>query len=189
METRNFRWCFLLFALFASPTFTRAQSAVKDSTKTDKVPLDLVFRQMDARDFNGSAYTISGDEIRNLPVTNLTNLLGGLIPGFYSRQTSGGMVDERPSLWLRGSRTYSEGVLILVDGQERDFSVLSPHEIESITVLKDAAGSVLYGMLGSNGVILVNTRKGRTGKPSVELTAQLINQQPVNLLNPLGTLN
>jgi TonB-linked SusC/RagA family outer membrane protein len=189
METKNFRWCFLLFALFASPTLNKAQSTAKDTTLAERVPLDLILRQMDVKDFNGSAYTISGDEIRNLPVTNLTNLLGGLIPGFYSRQTSGGMVDERPNFWLRGSRTYHEGVLVLVDGQERDFSILSPHEIESITVLKDAAGTVLYGMLGANGVILVNTRKGRTGKPSIELTAQLVNQQPVNLLKPLGTLD
>ncbi len=188
METKRFRWYFLLCVLFACPNLTWAQQIARDTAKADIVPLDLVFRQIDAADFNGSAYTISGDEIRNLPVTSLTNLLAGIVPGFYSRQAEGGMANENASYWIRGIRTYSEGVLVLVDGQDRAFGTLSPHEIESITVLKDAAATVLYGMRGANGAILVNTRKGRTGKASVEFTSQLINQQPIGMMKSLNAL-
>ncbi len=189
MRTRKFRWYFLLLLLFSCPSLTWAQQGTEETVEAKRKPLDLIFQKIDAADFNGSAYTLSGEEIRNLPVTSLTNVLAGMVPGFFSRQAEGGMVNEGAAYWIRGSRTYSEGVLVLVDGQERSFGILSPHEVESITVLKDAAATVLYGMRGANGAILVNTRKGRTGKPSVEFTAQLINQQPITLLNPLGSLD
>jgi TonB-dependent SusC/RagA subfamily outer membrane receptor len=58
----------------------------------------------------------------------------------------GGLVNEQNSFWIRGQRSNSPDVLVLVDGQERDFAVLSSHEVESITVLKDAAATALYGM-------------------------------------------
>lgn len=189
MKTRKFQWYFLLFYLFACPGLLWGQQEGEERAEFKQKPLDLIFRQIDAADFNGSAYTISGDQIRNMPVTSLTNLLAGIVPGFFSRQSQSGMVDESASYWIRGIRTFSEGVLVLVDGQEREFGTLSPHEVESITVLKDAAATVLYGMRGANGAILVNTRKGRTGKPTVEFTTQLIQQQPTNLLSPLGTLD
>lgn len=177
-----FLFCFVLFC----PGPVLGQQEQSDSIKTKD--LDLILRKMNAGDFNGSSYTISGDEIRNLPVSNLTNLLGGRVPGFYSRQTQGGVANESPRFWIRGSRTNFEGVLVLVDGQERDFGILSPEEIESITILKDAAATVLYGMLGTNGVILVTTRKGAIGKPTLQFTAQMVNQKPVNLLKPLNAL-
>lgn len=189
MRTRKLRWCFLLFYLFYLPSYSSAQVTNNETTPVEGKPLDLIFQKLDASDFNGSAYTISGEVIRTLPVTNLTNVLAGLVPGFFSRQSEGGMVNESASYWIRGIRTYSEGVLVLVDGQERDFGVLSSHEVESITVLKDAAATVLYGLRGANGIILVKTRKGSTGKPIVEFSSQMINQQPLYLLKPLGSLD
>lgn len=186
ITTRKIRWCFLLCCLFVCSFPVWAQQETK--TGAEKEPLDLIFRKINAEDFNGSAYTISGDQIRNMPVTSLTNLLAGLVPGFYSRQSEGGMVNEGASYWIRGIRTYSEGVLVLVDGQERSFGTLTPYEIESITVLKDAAATVLYGMRGANGAILVTTRKGRIGKPTLEFTAQAISQQPISMLKPLNAL-
>lgn len=188
MKVRKLQWYFLLLFLFSCPNLTWAQPETPKRAEGEKKPLDLIFQKMDPADFNGSAYTISGEEIRNLPVTSLTNVLAGIVPGFFSRQSEGGMVNESASYWIRGIRTYSEGVLVLVDGQERDFGVLSSHEVESITVLKDAAATVLYGMRGANGVILVKTRKGVTGKPMVEFSTQLVNQKPVNLLEPLSAL-
>ncbi|MCH5598969.1 TonB-dependent receptor plug domain-containing protein [Niabella ginsengisoli] len=58
-------------------------------------------------------------------------------------------------------RTNAEGVLVLVDGQEREFGVLSSNEVESITVLKDASMSALYGTRAANGIIFINTKKGK----------------------------
>lgn len=151
--------------------------------------VNLLYKNIVSRNYNGASYTISGDDLKNLPVTNLTNLLTGIVPGYFSYQTSGGTVDESSSYWLRGVRTSAEGVLVLVDGQERAFGILSSHEIESITVLKDALASALYGARAANGIILVNTKKGRQGKTIVDLTVQLINQKPVGLLKPLGAID
>src|SRR5690606_15345801 len=115
-------------------------------------------------------------------------LLSGLVPGFFSIQTSGGTVNESADYSLRGLRTYAEGVLVLVDGQEREFGVLSSHEVKSITVIKDAAAAALYGTRAANGIILVTTKKGTKGKPSIKLTSQFINQQPIGLLNAVDAL-
>lgn len=153
----------------------------------EDVPLDLGYRVLPMGDYNGSAYTISGKQLRNLPVTNLSAVLAGLVPGYFARQVQGGgLVNEQNSFWIRGQRSNSPDVLVLVDGQERDFAVLSSHEVESITVLKDAAATALYGMRAGSGAILVTTRKGAKGKPQVELTAQIIAQQPLKELKSLN---
>jgi TonB-linked SusC/RagA family outer membrane protein len=188
MKAIAIRWIILLMFLLMSPVYMQAQEEAEEATE-EQDALNLIFRTIPEADFNGSSYTISGEAIRNLPVTNLTNVLAGLIPGVFTRQSQGGMVNESSSYWIRGIRTYSEGVLVLIDGQEREFGVLSPHEVESITVLKDAAATVLYGMRAANGAILVNTRKGRVGRPTVEFTTQMISQEPINLLEPLGALD
>lgn len=182
-------WCLLTchFLLLANIAFSQE---ITDTNKEETKKLNLSYQQIDWDEFNGSAYRVSGDQIRNLPISNLGNALSGLVPGFYSRQRSGGILNEAPSYWIRGLRTgnNSEGVLVLVDGQERDFGSLSPYEVEEVIVLKDAAATALYGMSGANGAILVNTRKGVVGKPQIEVTAQVINQQPFKQLDRLGAL-
>ncbi len=181
-KLKDIRWIwFFFFCLMFTPNIFAQQSVERrDSLKLD-------YETVNVDKYNGSVFTINGDAIRNLPVSHLSNTLGGLIPGFYSRQGAGGVANEASNYWIRGRRTEGEGVLTLVDGQERAFGTLSPHEIESITVLKDAAATALYGMRGANGVILVNTRQGNIGKPQVEFTAELINQEPLRLLKPLGS--
>jgi len=180
MNEKHFaRYGLWIFFLWIAPVVSKAQQS--DT-------LDIGYRQIAVADFNGSAYTITAEELQNLPVTNLTNLLSGLVPGFFSIQTSGGTVNESADYWIRGIRTNAEGVLVLVDGQEREFGVLSSREVASITVLKDASISVLYGTRAANGIILVTTKKGTKGKPSIELTSQFINQDPIGLLTPVDGL-
>jgi TonB-linked SusC/RagA family outer membrane protein len=172
----------LVHALLLYPQVTGEKTTV----------LDLNYQKPDPESYNGSVYRIGGEQIRNLPVSNIGNAIAGLVPGFLSRQQSGGMVNENPSMWIRGIYTDSsaDGVFLLVDGQERTFGTLSPYEIEEIIVLKDAAAIALYGMRAANGAILVNTRKGKSSeRPQVEFTAQWIDQQPVGLLNRLGALD
>lgn len=147
--------------------------------------VDLQIKVVKDGKFNGAAYTLNMNDLKDVPVTNLSNLLTGMVPGFFSYQTSGGLVNEGASYWLRGIRTYAEGVLVLVDGQERNFGVLTPQEVESITVLKDATATVLYGTRAANGVILVNTKRGKPGKTRLTYTAQMINQEPLGLMKPV----
>lgn len=172
----NSLWVFLLGS---APFILKAQ---------ENDTLDLGYRKMSARDFNGAAYTISAEELRNIPVTNLTNLLSGLVPGVFTVQTSGGTVNEAANYWIRGTRTNAEGVLVLVDGQERAFDILSSNEVETITVIKDASVSALYGTRAANGIIFVSTKKGNKGRPAITFTTQMINQKPLGLLNSLDAL-
>lgn len=180
MRKKSFNRLFMVALLFGGYLCATAplQAQQIDNNLSDE-SLDLNFRKVDPIAFNGSSYTIDGESLRNMPVTHLANLLSGLIPGFYSRQTSGSVIDESPDYYIRGRRTTSEGVLVLVDGQERSFGSLSSFEIDKITVLKDAAAVVLYGMRAANGAILVTTRRGVKGKPKIEFSGQLINQYPL----------
>ncbi|GAB3020295.1 TonB-dependent receptor [Niabella terrae] len=168
-----------LLVIIFSATGLRLDAQTSDT-------LDLGYRKIAKEDFNGASYTITAEDLRNLPVTNLTNLLSGLVPGFFSVQTSGGTVNEAADYWIRGIRTNAEGVLVLVDGQERVFGILSSNEVESITVVKDALVTALYGTRAANGIIFVNTRKGNKGRPQIQLTSQLINQQPLGQLTSVN---
>jgi TonB-linked SusC/RagA family outer membrane protein len=110
----------------------------------------------------GSVASISNEELTVVPVGNTTTALAGKLPGLIAVQRSGQPGVDDASLSIRGFGSP----LIVVDGiVGRDFSRLDPNEIESITILKDAASTAVYGVSGGNGVILVTTKKGTIGKP------------------------
>ncbi len=112
----------------------------------------------------------------------LSTNLAGRVPGLMVSQGSG-RPGEGASLWIRG-RNLSEmdsNPLVLVDGVERDINILNANDIESIKVLKDAAATVLYGVRGANGVILIDTRHGFESAPKVDANLQYGVSQPVML--------
>lgn len=112
------------------------------------------------------------NELRDMPVSNLASALQGKIAGVIVQQT-GGAPGTTPSIKVRGlgSISANNAPLIVVDGNIVDsyvFSLLSPDEIERIDVLKDASSAAIYGSKGANGVILVTTKKGQSGKTIVK---------------------
>lgn len=114
----------------------------------------------------GSVSSINQNALRQAPVDNISNMLGGKLPGLVSRQTTGLPGENESSIYIRGiSTTGNSSPLVLVDGVERDYSNLDPSEIANITILKDAASAAVYGVKGANGVILVTTRRGDDTKP------------------------
>jgi TonB-linked SusC/RagA family outer membrane protein len=118
-------------------------------------------------DVTGAISTLSSKELNTVPVANVTTALAGKLPGLIAVQRSGQPGDDDASLSIRGFGN----ALVVVDGVVgRDFSRLDPNEIESITVLKDAASAAVYGVSGGNGVILVTTKKGTIGKPEFNYT-------------------
>ena len=134
--------------------------------------------------------TISADELSKVPVSTLGNAIQGFGTGLTVLRTLGAEPGwDQPSIYIRGIQTFGGGVapLLLVDNVERDFSQLDPHEIESFTILKDAAATVMYGMRGANGVIQVTTKKGFIGKSEISLTAQYGMQSPTHLPQYLGS--
>lgn len=115
----------------------------------------------------GAVATASSETFEDRPVQNVAMMLQGVMPGLNITKTDGTM-DQAPSINVRGMTTIGEGSkgdpLILIDGMEGDINMLNPQDIESISVLKDAAASSIYGSRAPFGVILVTTKTGKSGR-------------------------
>ncbi|MFT4093903.1 MAG: TonB-dependent receptor [Niabella sp.] len=110
--------------------------------------------------------TIKGDDIVQQPVADLSSAMGGRAAGVLFTQGSGQAGNDAANVNIRGIATNgNNAALYIVDGIPRNYSQLNPADIESISILKDAAAVAPYGLGGANGVILITTKKGRAGKP------------------------
>jgi TonB-linked SusC/RagA family outer membrane protein len=125
----------------------------------------------------GSISQVSTQAIERVATPTLSTTLGGMMPGLITRQSSGEPGYDSAELLIRGIGTWTGNrqPLILVDGVERDINIVNSQEIESFTILKDASATAVYGVRGANGVILINTKKGRIGKPKVTLRTEFAN--------------
>lgn len=118
-------------------------------------------------------------EMNGRPVVNVASALAGLAPGLSVQQTSGKPGGESTALLIRGATTFnSTGPLVLVDGVEWNMNDLNPHDVESISVLKDASSTAIYGARAANGVILVTTKKGTRDQTKVQYSYAGIFQEP-----------
>src|SRR5690606_15932385 len=126
--------------------------------------------------------SMKGEEIASVPTTNLSNNLGGRLSGVIVKQGSGEPGRDGSNIFIRGiSTTGSTQPLLVVDGIPRSFQQLDPNSIESFTVLKDAAAVAPYGVAGANGVVLVTTKKGQSGKPTITYNGYVGIQNPTAL--------
>jgi len=133
-------------------------------------------------DLTGSVSTITSKELESRPTTNLSSSLAGLAAGMYVRQSSGTPGSDGASITIRGIGTLSStSVLVLVDGVISSMDAVNPADVESITVLKDAASASIYGALAANGVILITTKKGHNGKPTVTYSGTFSSTNPTGL--------
>lgn len=132
----------------------------------------------------GSVGIATSKEIASRPVANAVQALQGVIPGL-SITTSSGSLDKSMNINVRGTGTISDGSsgspLILIDGMEGDLNTVNPDDIESISVLKDAASSSIYGSRAPFGVILVTTKSGREGATQISYTNNLRWSTPLAL--------
>ena len=139
----------------------------------------------------GAISSVSGITLYNTPTSSITNTLYGVLPGLTVRQGSGEPGFDAASLAIRGIGTYGvSGYKIYVDGFEVDnnyFNYLVPAEIESVSVLKDAAALATFGMKGANGVIWVVTKRGKVGKPTLTFQTRTGWQSPINNYKPLNS--
>lgn len=116
----------------------------------------------------GSVSNISTKELAKISTPSLSNTLGGQIPGIVTRQAIGEPGYDQAQIYIRGFGTWTNrNPLVLVDGIERDMNTINTEEVESISVLKDASATAVYGVRGANGVILITTKKGNIGKPKI----------------------
>lgn len=133
----------------------------------------------------GAISSMKTEALLRSPNTNVANSLAGQITGLSTVATSGQPGNEDPTIFIRGAGSLTDGAsapLILVDGVERSFTQMDPNEIESVTVLKDASATAVFGVRGANGVILVTTRRGEEGKARIQLTSSVGVTQPTNNL-------
>lgn len=138
--------------------------------------LILLNRQKNNKHITEAIGHIRGKEVRNLAGINRLNTLSGRVPGLLVMQTDGQPSWENALISIRGRNIfgdYYDRPVILIDGfLTADIDALNPYDIESITVLKDAASTALYGLRGGSGVILINTIKGRENKLQVNFNTQ-----------------
>lgn len=121
---------------------------------------------------SGAVAQVSGKELINRPVSNVTAALQGVLPGVTVIRGSGQPGDEGYNVRIRGfSSANGSNALVLVDGVEQDLNLLDPNDVETISVLKDASASAIYGARAAGGVILVTTKQGRPGKTKVNLNS------------------
>jgi TonB-linked SusC/RagA family outer membrane protein len=126
--------------------------------------------------------TMKGGQLAEIPVTNLSNGLGGRLSGVIVKQGSGEPGKDGSNIYIRGiSSTGSNQPLLIVDNIPRSFQQLDPNTIESVTVLKDAAAVAPYGVAGANGVVLVTTKRGKTGAPTLSYHGYVGFQNPTVL--------
>jgi TonB-dependent SusC/RagA subfamily outer membrane receptor len=168
-------FCLLYLPVLGSPDNNHEMTPSDTGrTKKDSVYINTVYygRQL-KHNVTGAFSQINGQPIENNPVVNNENRVQGLLPGLFVMQNNGEPGDEGASMLIRGKRTFRNNApVVLVDGYERAMDQLDPNEIETITVLKDAAATAQYGLKGGNGIILVTTKRGQEGKIRVSLNAR-----------------
>ncbi|WP_321335121.1 TonB-dependent receptor [uncultured Bacteroides sp.] len=128
----------------------------------------------------GAISQVSSKELMRSPSGNISQALAGKMPGVITSQTSGAPGSDDAKIYIRGQASFAgdNQPLILVDGVERAYSQISPDDIESISTLKDASATAVYGVRGANGVMLITTKRGKDQKPTVSLSANFQVQSP-----------
>lgn len=131
-----------------------------------------------------SVNTVKAAELR-MPTRSLTNMIAGQVTGVIAVQRSGEPGNDESSFWIRGQSSYAGGTnpLVLVDGVPRSMSDIDVDEIESFTVLKDAAATAVYGSEGANGVVLITSKRGQLQKTQVNFNAQYSIATPTRMLD------
>jgi len=121
----------------------------------------------------GAISSVKMDDLQ-VPSRSLTNALAGKMAGAVVVQRTGELGRDNGNIWIRGISTFSanRSPLILVDGVERDMNDIPVEEIESVSILKDASATAVYGVRAANGVVIVTTRRGKVQKPSIQLVAE-----------------
>jgi TonB-linked SusC/RagA family outer membrane protein len=131
----------------------------------------------------GAFSSVTGEELARAPVAGVSNALIGMTPGVQAIQQSGEFGNDKADIRIRGIATLNTAggadPLILVDGVQREnFNGIDLNEIESINILKDASATAVFGVRGANGVILITTKQGKSGKPKVSFSSNVAMLQP-----------
>lgn len=121
-------------------------------------------------------------------ITDIGSALTGNLPGVITAQDNGMPGDEEPKITIRGASSWnSSDPLVLVDGVERPMSSVDMASVETLSVLKDASATAVYGVKGANGVILITTKRGAEGKAKINVSANAVLKTPSRIPNKLDS--
>ncbi len=179
-------WCMSLLFCGGSSAFAqeiKTDSVAKKTKVKQAEKVELLYQTLPMREVTSSISTVNNAKIANNSVLAFGNALYGKLPGLNLSQADGEPGDDYPSMLIRGKHTFTgdNKPLVLVDGFQREMNTLSVDEVESVTVLKDAASTALYGMDGANGVILVTTKRGIIGKAEVGVKVEMGESTPMRI--------
>lgn len=188
----------LIIITITFSSYTNAQTADPDSTAGKQVPVrNLAFGTQPAWMVTSAVSTIPGSDLLKYFSPNLANTLNGRLPGLTVRPGSGEAAYDSPTLNSRGLSTFGSGrsLYIVLDGiglptaatGQQAIEDLSAYEIESVTLLKDAAATAIYGNRGANGVLLITTKRGAIGGLKINFNAQTGFQSAMRLPDFLGS--
>ncbi|MDR0542219.1 MAG: TonB-dependent receptor [Dysgonamonadaceae bacterium] len=138
----------------------------------------------------GAVSVVSGEELGKRMTVSLSNALQGIMPGVTIQQTSGEPGADGGTIKIRGVGSIRSNTdpLVLLDGVETPIDQVDPHSVESITVLKDASSASIYGFRSANGVILITTKRGKSGQVKVNYKGTLTTQSATNLPERVSTV-
>lgn len=138
----------------------------------------------------GAIASIQTKEIKQSPAANLAVSLAGRLPGLTAVQRSGQPGRDITQLFIRGQGTVNaQSPIVLVDGVERDLTYIDPNEVESVTILKDASSTAIFGVRGANGVILVTTKRGTSEIPQINFTTEIGAQDFPRFITPVDAFD
>ncbi len=164
-----------------------SRSVIDVGMETDLTQLDEVvvvgYGTQQKSHITGSVASVSNDKIKESATSNVTNALVGKVPGLYGVQQSGEPGADFTEFYIRGRNSLNNNSrpLVIVDGVQRPWENINPQDIESFTILKDAAAAAIYGVRAANGVILVTTKRGTDGKPTISYNFDYNTAQPTVL--------
>ena len=144
---------------------------------------------------SGAISQISGTELRNNPSISIQNTLAGKVTGFFSQQSSGKPGADGATFYIRGTSSLNDGggtPTVYIDDIEstiEQFTRLTAEEVETVSILKDAASTAVFGVRGGNGVIIVTTRRGKIGAPQISFNGEMALQQPAVFPKFLNSYN
>ena len=136
----------------------------------------------------GAITQVSNATLMQSGATSVTNAIAGKLSGVLTIQTQGEPGANGANIYIRGLSSWNgSNPLVLVDGVERDFTMINPNEINTISVLKDASATAVFGAKGANGVIVVTTKRGSLGKPKMDFSASYGVEKATRIPDPISS--
>ena len=158
---------------------------LRDDTQSIEATVVVAYGTQTKATVTGALTSIDNKALIKAPVADVTNVLAGQMPGVSTVQETGQPGEDYAKIYIRGAGSLSDSnasPLILVDGVERPLNTVDPNEIESLSILKDAASTAVFGVRGANGVIIVTTKRGDTGKPRISVSSITGAQVPMSYI-------